>query len=57
MSESLKKELADFEDSYADMFGEIPPLPKAKFEFSGEVAPEALKIVEEMRSHAFYNKR
>ena len=56
MSKSLKRELADFESSYAEMFGEVPPLPKAKFEFSAQVAPEALKIAEQMRAHAFYNK-
>ena len=52
---SLPKDLADFENSYAEMFGEVPPLPKAKFEFSGEVDPEALRIAEQLRAHAFYN--
>lgn len=52
---SLPKDLADFENSYAEMFGEVPPLPKAKFEFSSDVDPEALRIVEQLRAHAFYN--
>ena len=52
---SLPKDLADFENSYAEMFGEVPPLPKAKFEFSSDVDPEALRIAEQLRAHAFYN--
>ena len=52
---SLPKDLADFENSYAEMFGEVPPLPKAKFEFSGDVDPEGLRIAEQLRAHAFYN--
>ena len=52
---SLPKDLADFENSYAEMFGEVPPLPKAKFEFSSDVDPEALRIAERLRAHAFYN--
>ena len=52
---SLPKDLADFENSYAEMFGEVPPLPKAKFEFSAQVDPEALRIAEQFRAHAFYN--
>ena len=52
---SLPKDLADFENSYAELFGEVPPLPKAKFEFSSDVDPEALKIAEQLRAHAFYN--
>ena len=52
---SLPKDLADFENSYAEMFGEVPPLPKAKFEFSSDIDPEALRIVEKLRAHAFYN--
>lgn len=52
---SLPKDLADFEKSYVEMFGEVPPLPKAKFEFSGSVDPDALRIAEQLRAHAFYN--
>ena len=53
--EATKRELEEYERSYADMFGEVPPLPKAKFEFATQVSPEALKIVEQMRTQAFYN--
>ena len=54
-STPLSQQLSDFEDSYAEMFGEVPPLPKAKFEFTAQVDPEGLKIAEQLRAHAFYN--
>ena len=57
MSESQhsQKDIAAFRDSYAEMFGEIPPLPKAKFEFGSDIDPEALVLGEQLRAHAFYN--
>ena len=57
MSESQQNQsdLTAFHNSYAEMFGEVPPLPKAKFEFSSNVDPEALLLVEKLRAHAFYN--
>ena len=48
-------EIENFRNSYAQMFGEVPPLPKAKFEFSSDIDPEALVLVEKLRAHAFYN--
>ena len=33
----LPADLAKFRDSYVEMFGALPPLPAARFEFSGEV--------------------
>ena len=50
-----QNKLDNFRHSYTEMFGEVPPLPKAKFEFSSDVDPEALLLVEELRAHAFYN--
>ena len=50
-----QQEINYFRNSYAEMFGEVPPLPKAKFEFSSDVDPEALLLVEKLRAHAFYN--
>ena len=50
-----QKEIDAFRNSYAEMFGEVPPLPKAKFEFSSDIDPEALILVEKLRAHAFYN--
>ncbi len=50
-----QNEIDDFRNSYAEMFGEVPPLPKAKFEFSSDIDPKALILVEKLRAHAFYN--
>ena len=51
----LPADLAKFRDSYVELFGVLPPLPAGRFEFSGEVDPEALRVWEEMRARAFYN--
>jgi 4-carboxymuconolactone decarboxylase len=53
MSISLPPDLAALRDSYADLFGSVPPLPAAKFEFSTEIDPQALRLVEQLRAHAF----
>jgi alkylhydroperoxidase/carboxymuconolactone decarboxylase family protein YurZ len=50
---SLPPDLAAFLDSYAQLFGSVPPLPAAKFQFSGEIDPDALRLVEQLRAHAF----
>lgn len=54
--DKLPADLAEFRDSYADLFGFLPPLPAARFEFSGEVAPEFLRHAERLRAHAFYSE-
>ena len=51
----LAADLAKFRDSYVELFGTLPPLPAGRFEFSGEVDPEALRVWEKMRARAFYN--
>lgn len=51
----LPADLAKFRDSYVELFGTLPPLPSARFEFSGEVNPEFLRLSEKMRAHAFYS--
>ncbi|MBD2772237.1 carboxymuconolactone decarboxylase family protein [Iningainema tapete] len=51
----LPSDLAVFRNSYAELFGSVPPLPAAKFEFSGDVDPEALRLAEQLRAHAFYS--
>lgn len=48
-------DLQKFRDSYVEMFGTWPALPAARFEFSGEIDPEFLRMAEELRAHAFYN--
>jgi len=52
----LPADLVKFRDSYVELFGELPPLPSAKFEFSGEVNPEFLRLSEQLRAHAFYSQ-
>ena len=52
----LPPDLQKFRDSYVELFGALPPLPAARFAFSGEVNPEFLRAGEELRAQAFYNK-
>lgn len=49
----LPADLATYRDSYTAMFGTLPPLPAAKFAFTGRVAPDFLRRVEELRARAF----
>jgi alkylhydroperoxidase/carboxymuconolactone decarboxylase family protein YurZ len=51
----LDAELAAFRDSYVELFESLPPLPSARFEFTGEVNPEFLRLSERLRAHAFYS--
>ena len=51
----LPDDLAKFRDTYVELFGHLPPLPAARFEFSGEVNPEFLRKAEELRAHALYS--
>ena len=51
----LPEDLAKFRDTYVELFGHLPPLPAARFEFSGEVNPEFLRLAEKLREHAFYS--
>jgi 4-carboxymuconolactone decarboxylase len=53
--DELASDLAQFRDSYVDLFGSLPPLPAARFEFSGEINPEFLRRVEQLRAHALYS--
>lgn len=55
-SKELQDEITKFRDSYVELFGMLPPLPSARFEFSGEVNPEFLKLSERLRAHAFYSE-
>ncbi len=51
----LPDDLARFRDSYVELFGSLPALPAARFDFSGAVDPEVLRLVERLRAHAFYS--
>ena len=54
--QKLPDDLATLRDSYVDLFGSLPALPAARFAFSGEVDPQALRLVEQLRAHAFYSE-
>jgi len=51
----LPADLAKFRDTYVELFGTLPPLPAARFDFSGDINPEFLRLSEELRAHAFYS--
>ena len=51
----LDEELTRFRQTYVELFGMVPPLPAARFEFSGEINPEFLRLSERLRAHAFYS--
>src|SRR5260370_14421888 len=53
--EKLPDDLAKVRDSYVELFGALPALPAARFAFSGDVDPEALRLIERLRAHAFYS--
>lgn len=52
---SLPADLAAFYDSYITLFGAMPPLPAAKFESTAAIDPDALRLAEQQRAHAFYS--
>ena len=54
-SNELDGEVTRFRESYVELFGMVPPLPAARFEFSGEINPEFLRLSERLRAHAFYS--
>ena len=54
-AKKLPADLAKFRDTYVKLFGTLPPLPAARFEFSGEVNPEFLRLSEKMRAHTFFS--
>jgi 4-carboxymuconolactone decarboxylase len=54
-SKEIPDDLARFRDTYVELFGMLPPLPTARFEFSSEINPEFLRLSERLRAHAFYS--
>jgi len=52
----LPTDLEKYRDSYVELFGSFPPLPSARFAFSGDVNPQFLRTGEELRAQAFHNK-
>src|SRR3979411_907911 len=55
LPQDLPDDLAAFRDSYVALFGALPALPSARFEFSGETDPQALRLIEQLRAHAFHS--
>ncbi len=53
--DELPEDLKEFRDGYVALFCALPQLPAARFAFSGEVDPQALRLVEQLRAHAFYS--
>jgi alkylhydroperoxidase/carboxymuconolactone decarboxylase family protein YurZ len=51
----MSADLVEFRDSYVKLFGSLPPLPAARFAFSGKINPEFLRRAEALRAHAFYS--
>ena len=51
----IPEDLARFRETYVELFGMLPPLPTARFEFSSEINPEFLRLSERLRAHAFYS--
>lgn len=49
---ALADELDAFGRTYAELFGVVPPLPAARMELSGKVAPEFSLLAEKIRAHA-----
>jgi hypothetical protein len=54
-NDDLPDDLKTFRDSYVELFGTLPQLPAARFAFSGDADPQALRLVEQLRAHAFYS--
>ena len=54
--DDLPADLAEFRDTYVGLFGSLPPLPAARFDFTGKVDPEFLRRAEALRAHAFYSE-
>ena len=51
----LPPDLASFRDSYAELIGFVPPRVAARFDISGDVAPDFLRLQEELRARAMYS--
>ena len=50
--QDIAGELDAFRQTYADLFGVVPPLPAARIESSGSIAPEFSLLAEKLRAHA-----
>ena len=53
--EPVPESLDGFAESYVQLFGNMPPMPAARFKLLRELAPEGLQASEELRARAFYS--
>lgn len=49
---NTKAELERYRQTYAEMFGVVPPIPNNRMTISGEVAPDFSLLAEQIRAHA-----
>ena len=49
----LPEDLAAYRTSYADLIGFVPPRVAARFDISADVAPDFLRLQEDLRARAF----
>src|SRR5450631_4728962 len=54
-TKDIPEDLTRFRATYVELFGMLPPLPAARFEFSSEINSEFLRLSERLRAHAFYS--
>jgi hypothetical protein len=52
---SLRAEIERFRATYMKTFGAMPPSPGNRFEFSGDINPDYLVLLESVRGHAMYS--
>ena len=53
--DDLPPDLAAYRASYEELIGFVPPRVAARFELSAGVAPDFLRLQEEMRARAMYS--
>jgi 4-carboxymuconolactone decarboxylase len=53
--EQLPEDLREFRESYEELIGFVPPRVAARFEITADVAPEFLRLQEELRASAMYS--
>ena len=53
---ALHAEIERFRATYLKTFGAMPPSPGNRFEFSADVNPEFLILLERLRGHAMYSE-
>ncbi len=52
----LPDDLSAYRDSYEELIGFVPPRVAARFELSTDIAPDFLRLQEEIRARAMYSE-